>query len=43
MWWRSAAGAVFGQRQVGHAGTLDPDATGILLVGLGRATRPCAS
>jgi len=24
---------------VGHAGTLDPDATGVLLVGLGRATR----
>lgn len=30
---------VFGQRRVGHAGTLDPDATGVLLVGLGRATR----
>jgi tRNA pseudouridine55 synthase len=30
---------IFGQRRVGHAGTLDPDATGILLVGLGRATR----
>ena len=30
---------VFGQRRAGHAGTLDPDATGILLVGLGRATR----
>ena len=30
---------VFGQRKVGHAGTLDPDATGVLLVGLGRATR----
>lgn len=29
----------FGQRRVGHAGTLDPDATGVLLVGLGRATR----
>ncbi|MGZ8765143.1 MAG: tRNA pseudouridine(55) synthase TruB [Acidimicrobiia bacterium] len=28
-----------GQRKVGHAGTLDPDATGVLLVGLGRATR----
>ncbi|HEX2057201.1 MAG TPA: tRNA pseudouridine(55) synthase TruB, partial [Actinomycetota bacterium] len=26
-------------RKVGHAGTLDPDATGILLVGVGRATR----
>lgn len=31
--------SVFGQRRVGHAGTLDPDATGVLLVGLGRATR----
>ena len=30
---------IFGQRQVGHAGTLDPDATGVLLVGLGDATR----
>jgi tRNA pseudouridine55 synthase len=30
---------IFGQRRVGHAGTLDPDATGVLLVGLGRATR----
>jgi tRNA pseudouridine55 synthase len=30
---------IFGQRRVGHAGTLDPDATGLLLVGLGRATR----
>ena len=29
----------YGQRRVGHAGTLDPDATGVLLVGLGRATR----
>ena len=30
---------VFGQRQVGHAGTLDPDATGVLILGLGNATR----
>jgi tRNA pseudouridine55 synthase len=30
---------VYMQRRVGHAGTLDPDATGVLLVGLGRATR----
>lgn len=30
---------IFGQKKVGHAGTLDPDATGVLLVGLGRATR----
>jgi tRNA pseudouridine55 synthase len=26
-------------RKVGHSGTLDPDATGVLLVGVGRATR----
>jgi len=31
--------AIFAQKRVGHAGTLDPDATGVLLVGLGRATR----
>ncbi len=29
----------YGLRRVGHAGTLDPDATGVLLVGVGRATR----
>ncbi len=29
------------QRRVGHAGTLDPAATGVLLVCLGRATRLC--
>jgi tRNA pseudouridine55 synthase len=28
-----------GERRVGHAGTLDPDATGVLLVGVGRFTR----
>ncbi len=27
------------QKRVGHAGTLDPDATGVLVVGLGRATK----
>jgi tRNA pseudouridine55 synthase len=26
-------------RRIGHAGTLDPDATGVLLLGVGRATR----
>ena len=30
---------IYGQKRVGHAGTLDPDATGVLLVGLGRVTR----
>jgi tRNA pseudouridine55 synthase len=30
---------LLGQRRVGHAGTLDPDATGVLLVGVGRFTR----
>jgi len=29
----------FGQRKVGHAGTLDPMATGLLVIGVGRATR----
>jgi tRNA pseudouridine55 synthase len=28
-----------GERRVGHAGTLDPDATGVLLLGVGNATR----
>lgn len=28
-----------GQRRAGHAGTLDPDATGLLLVGFGKVTR----
>ena len=30
---------VFGTRKVGHAGTLDPMATGLLLLGVGKATR----
>jgi tRNA pseudouridine55 synthase len=29
----------FHERQVGHAGTLDPDATGVLVVAVGMATR----
>jgi tRNA pseudouridine55 synthase len=28
-----------GTRKVGHAGTLDPDATGVLVLGVGRVTR----
>lgn len=28
-----------GVRRIGHAGTLDPDATGVLVFGVGRATR----
>lgn len=28
-----------GERRIGHAGTLDPDATGLLVVGVGHATR----
>jgi tRNA pseudouridine55 synthase len=31
--------ATLGERRCGHAGTLDPDATGVLVVGIGRATR----
>jgi len=30
---------VFGTRKIGHSGTLDPDATGVLILGVGRATR----
>lgn len=30
---------IFQQKRVGHCGTLDPDATGLLLVTLGQATR----
>jgi len=30
---------LLGQKRTGHAGTLDPSATGVLLVGLGRSTR----
>ncbi len=29
----------FGEKRIGHAGTLDPDATGVLLVGVGSVTR----
>jgi tRNA pseudouridine55 synthase len=28
-----------GQKRIGHAGTLDPPATGVLILGVGRATR----
>lgn len=30
---------LFGTRKVGHSGTLDPMATGVLVLGIGRATR----
>ncbi len=30
---------IFQTKKVGHAGTLDPDATGVLVLGLGHATR----
>ena len=33
------ARGVFNTRKVGHSGTLDPDATGVLLLGVGKATR----
>ena len=33
------ARGVLGTRKVGHSGTLDPDATGVLVLGVGRATR----
>ena len=33
------ARGLLGTKKVGHSGTLDPDATGVLLLGVGRATR----
>ena len=33
------ARGVLGTRRIGHAGTLDPDATGLLVLGVGRVTR----
>lgn len=31
--------SILGERRIGHAGTLDPMATGLLVLGVGRATR----
>ncbi|MCB9372064.1 MAG: tRNA pseudouridine(55) synthase TruB [Microthrixaceae bacterium] len=33
------ARGLLGQKRVGHSGTLDPDATGVLLLGVGKVTR----
>jgi tRNA pseudouridine55 synthase len=33
------ARGILGTRRVGHSGTLDPDATGVLVLGVGRVTR----
>ena len=33
------ARGLLGTRKIGHSGTLDPDATGVLLLGVGTATR----
>ncbi len=33
------ARGIVGQKKVGHSGTRDPDATGVLLLGFGKATR----
>lgn len=35
----SAARRALGERRIGHAGTLDPLATGVMLLGVGQATR----
>jgi tRNA pseudouridine55 synthase len=35
----ATARGLLGTRKVGHSGTLDPDATGVLVLGVGRATR----
>ncbi len=32
---------IFGQKKIGHTGTLDPEATGVLPVCLGKATKVC--
>ena len=32
---------IVGQKKIGHTGTLDPDATGVLPVCLGKATKLC--
>ena len=32
---------IVGQKKIGHTGTLDPDAEGVLPVCLGRATKVC--
>ena len=32
---------IFGQKKIGHTGTLDPDAQGVLQVCLGKATKVC--
>ena len=39
MTWSGGCGEIAHLKRVGHAGTLDPDATGVLLVCLGQATR----
>jgi tRNA pseudouridine55 synthase len=33
------ARGIVGTRKIGHSGTLDPDATGVLVLGVGKATR----
>jgi len=35
----SMARRSLGERKIGHSGTLDPDATGVILLGVGNATR----
>ena len=37
----SAVRRIVGEKRVGHAGTLDPAATGVLIIGIGQATRLC--
>ena len=32
---------ILGQKKIGHTGTLDPDAVGVLPVCLGKATKLC--
>ena len=37
----SSVRRLFGTKKVGHTGTLDPEATGVLPVCIGKATKAC--
>ena len=37
--WSAKARGILHNKKIGHSGTLDPDATGVLLLGVGRVTR----
>lgn len=41
MWWQSFRG-ILKQKKIGHTGTLDPEAVGVLPVCLGKGTKALA-